>query len=505
MGPPHRQPQPQPARRSSPLACGFLTGVLVATVLIGPLALHIGYTQGLHATKKQYSGSVATSADWGRTLHHAPTSAYRSIAVVTRPEIVTDAVTQAAIAHTPAVEGPATTLPVAATTALTKAVATTAEATTPATAATLKVGKAWNEMTRAELIDTLAQVMAQQPRAAPNPSCSVPPTPKPPECTELGFAGKRKPGDVATVFRVMPFGYEADTLEIALREYQGLNVKAVLIESALSHKEPFQHKNSQWDRIKDQPRFDGLRDMVILRSTMPADFIRRFSQDAMWASERAQERYGLDEAKKVLANVMKPTDVLVMGSPDEIMSRHIMHSLSHCELKDPMVGAAVGFPHGFVERAFRPDFRPHGLTYSFTLPTAYSLGRFAYEKIIRYFDPPNKAIYLQGGMHLTGYTLLAAALIKDVSTTDHDGATTRIAQLCQTGPAALRQTLRNKYLGSSERVTDVAGLQDHEKKSYVIPWFLNCNRERYPSWFKDAATPDSRDDDVYRLLCPKGK
>ena len=52
---------------------------------------------------------------------------------------------------------------------------------------------------------------------------------------------------------------------------------------------------------------------------------------------------------------------------------------------------------------------------------------------------------------------------------------------------------------------NVAGLQDHEKKSYVIPWFLNCNRERYPSWFKDAATPDSRDDDVYRLLCPKGK
>lgn len=36
--------------------------------------------------------------------------------------------------------------------------------------------------------------------------------------TELGFSGKRPADQVATVWRVMPFGFEADTLEIALRE-----------------------------------------------------------------------------------------------------------------------------------------------------------------------------------------------------------------------------------------------------------------------------------------------
>ena len=39
--------------------------------------------------------------------------------------------------------------------------------------------------------------------------------------------------------------------------------------------------------------------------------------------------------------------------------------------------------HSYVEQAFKPDFKPAGFTYSFTLPTAYSVGRYAYDKIIR--------------------------------------------------------------------------------------------------------------------------
>eukprot|EP00038_Savillea_parva_P013394 m.8222 g.8222 ORF g.8222 m.8222 type:complete len:489 (+) comp2514_c0_seq1:241-1707(+) len=361
---------------------------------------------------------------------------------------------------------------------------------------------------RAQLIDRLAQVMAEPPAVDVDPQCATPP-PVPPHdqvtCSENGFNGRRSPDKLATVYRVMPFGYEADTIEIVLREYQGLkNVKAVLIESALSHKEPFQPKSSQWDRIVNQSRFDGLRDMVVYRSTMPASFITadRARQDAMWASERAQERYGLDDMKQWLGSRLKDTDVVVMGSPDEVLSRHIMHSLVHCELRDSMVGAAIGFPFGFVERAFRPDFRPRGLTYSFTLPTAYSVGRFPWDKIIRYFDPPNKHMYVQGGMHLTGYTLLAAALIKDVSTTDHDGKVVRIQHLCQDGPAKLRADIRARYLSSEGgRATDVTSLSPQEQASYVVPWFLACNRERYPTWFKDTKTVDPRDDDVFAAVC----
>jgi hypothetical protein len=53
------------------------------------------------------------------------------------------------------------------------------------------------------------------------------------------------------------------------------------------------------DRIKGQARFDGLRDMVVFRSTISADHVSALKSDAMWASERAQERYGLDAAKGV--------------------------------------------------------------------------------------------------------------------------------------------------------------------------------------------------------------
>jgi hypothetical protein len=46
----------------------------------------------------------------------------------------------------------------------------------------------------------------------------------------------------------MPFGFEADVLEIMLREVQGLHVKVIIIESTLTHQEPFQKKASQWVR-----------------------------------------------------------------------------------------------------------------------------------------------------------------------------------------------------------------------------------------------------------------
>lgn len=460
---------------------GFLAGVVVTLVVVS-LTLSIVYSENWNSADLIHV-DADTQISVGTGSHRTATVTAPPLAAATAPPLA--AAAPASASASVAMTGVTTTAKAASATHY------------------IKAGKPWNMLPRSELIDTLAQIMAQPPKIAASATCSNPPIMAAPKCTEIGFSGKRPTGEVGTVYRVMPFGYEADTLEIALREYQGLNVKAILIESALTHKEPFQHKSSQWDRIKNQSRFDGLRDMVILRSTMPAAFIRKFSKDAMWASERAQERYGLDDAKAVLGNKFRPTDVLVMGSPDEILSRHIMHSLSHCQLKDAMVGAAVGFPFGFVERAFRPDFRPGDLTYSFTLPTAYSIGKFPYEKIIRYFQPPNKGLYLQGGMHLTGYTLLAATLIKDVSTTDHDGQTTRIEQLCAVGPASIRKALHAKMLGNSGRVTDVATLSEHERASYVIPWFLECNRERYPSWFKDASIPDSRDDDVHRILCPK--
>jgi hypothetical protein len=44
----------------------------------------------------------------------------------------------------------------------------------------------------------------------------------------------------------MPFGFEADVLEVMLREVQGLHVKVILIESVLTHQEPYQKKKSQW-------------------------------------------------------------------------------------------------------------------------------------------------------------------------------------------------------------------------------------------------------------------
>lgn len=360
---------------------------------------------------------------------------------------------------------------------------------------------------RGKLINNLARMMALPPRVPIREECSVPPAPQDPTCFEYGFTGSRKK-KVGTVYRIIPFGFEADTLEIALREVQGLNVRVVLIESELTHRYPFWKKASQWDRIRNQSRFDKLRDMVVYRTTMNESFLRqkRFEAEGGWASERAQERYGLDDIQRVLGPGFNPEDVIVMGSPDEILTRHMMNSLSYCELSDAMMGSAIGFPHGYIEQAYRPDFRPSGFDYSFTLPTIYSVGKFPYSNIIRYFNPPNNHVYLQGGLHLTGYTLLAAAFIKDITTTDHGGKMTRIARMCANGVQHARDSIRSHYLTYNRRVTLVERLSRNEKKSYVIPWFLNCNRGRYPNWFKDVAaqSPDVRDESLYQCLCQSG-
>ena len=55
----------------------------------------------------------------------------------------------------------------------------------------------WNEFSKAELIDTLATVLATPPRVEPDPQCHPPELEEAPSCDDQsGFAGKRPAGEV---------------------------------------------------------------------------------------------------------------------------------------------------------------------------------------------------------------------------------------------------------------------------------------------------------------------
>lgn len=55
----------------------------------------------------------------------------------------------------------------------------------------------WNEFSKAELIDTLATVMATPPSVEPDPQCHPPELDEDPACDDQsGFSGKRPAGEV---------------------------------------------------------------------------------------------------------------------------------------------------------------------------------------------------------------------------------------------------------------------------------------------------------------------
>ena len=170
---------------------------------------------------------------------------------------------------------------------------------------------------------------------------------------------------------------------------------------------------------------------------------------------------------------------------------------------------ALWMPLGSLDRAYRSEFHVPGRPHTYSQPTIYRWGDLASNNMTgrrlqsEYKQERTRSVV--GGVHLTHLAFLPAALLKSITATEREKS---------------RQTnfFTDFYQGVT--ITDLNSQQDLlYKLDYrqtwlfpmlvdsldnsvddiqpTVPWFLACNKERFPYWY---GLPDPRNQEFLRAL-----
>ena len=143
-----------------------------------------------------------------------------------------------------------------------------------------------------DLVYVLANVSSLPPPAPVSPSCRPPALPSWPDCSgQPGLTGQIMEHPRRLGLMIL-FGFEVDTLEIALREQHRMVDKVFLVESTKTHKgvscfntekslnsSPQMNKPLLWERLKTTERFQFLDPDLIVHIVVDVD---SNSRDSIW-------------------------------------------------------------------------------------------------------------------------------------------------------------------------------------------------------------------------------
>ena len=189
-----------------------------------------------------------------------------------------------------------------------------------------------------KLIDVITSFVVKEPLVPVDDTCKMPTLPKP-ECTEYPdvFDGKRsKPAKMAVSIQ---YGFDVDTLEVALHQYLPFVDKIFLLESVRAHK-GF-HKPLIWEKVRNTPRFAKFSNMVV--HLVLDDSIGQDKSD-LFGNERQQENIRWPRImawNKANGNYFGDDDVISFGDTDEIPSLENLNLLKHCKIKVDKVDVGI--------------------------------------------------------------------------------------------------------------------------------------------------------------------
>jgi len=186
--------------------------------------------------------------------------------------------------------------------------------------------------------------------------------------------------------------------------------------------------------------------------------------------------------------------MLGMGDTDEVAWRNNVNMLKYCETSGP-IDIGIWFPMRYIEHAFRADHNPGGFQYALGDPTFH---RFSDAKV-KYESKGNELVtrnrghsgrFLLGGMHMSNSKYAPHALIKDLTCTECSlSAIFRIKNITDYGRAGNaigleREVVEYAAAAWGNRATKISDLdaKHNIKEIKKLPWFLECNLERYPNW-----------------------
>ena len=257
-----------------------------------------------------------------------------------------------------------------------------------------------------------------------------------------------------------------------------------------------------WDRLKDQPRFKAFQREVV---HLVLDDTEAFADpQSIFAIESLQEEMRWKSFVRWNDHMQffGPDDVLGFGDADEIPSRENVHLLRHCEFAGPSVDIGSWFAWSQLDMAFKTDWPVPGNPWTLGDPTYWTLAS-ANEFAKDGTKYPNRmrgksGHTLLGGIHMTDNRYLPFYLAKRIACSECGDAAIKMMQelatLFQNGNViveSLHKYSKSHDISSSfdsaeawrSRFREVGEIQGELGAAYYLPWFLQCNVERYPNWY----------------------
>eukprot|EP00667_Euglena_gracilis_P006414 EG_transcript_6468 len=350
------------------------------------------------------------------------------------------------------------------------------------------------------LLRRLTEVAITPPPAPIDPNCTRPPLPARPSCSDRAFTGKLLP-QPRRIFSMFLLGFEADTLEIHLREHVEFVDLFCVLESTRAHFNQTT-KPLVWEMLKWTERFAFAADKVA-HIVFDDRAVQTAARHHEWRVEMEQSADGAEACLKAikLRFGFQREDVVLSGNADEILAASAMWQLKQCELARPITTGAIWMPAGGdLTRGASCDFAPAGMPYALGSPTifradalrqtGFCTGKCEIGERIR--NPEAGQFPVLGGAHLTWVPYLPQVYLKELTATEYKG-----------GAGENRKWLNRIHHGVEHDSLDAMQLAIPDDLAFryapnanvqpqqliQVPWLLRCNPDRFPYWYR---RPDPR-------------
>jgi len=288
---------------------------------------------------------------------------------------------------------------------------------------------------------------------------------------------------------MIQLGFDIDVLEVHLRELYDVVDYFFILESTRSHFKLLK-KPLMWEKVSRQERFKIFSEKVIHLIVDDAEATSE-ENHSIWYLEFKQEKRRWEKFLEwnQKTKYFSDDDVIGFGDADEVASRLNVHLLKYCEIEGP-VDIGIWYPLGLLDQAYKPDFPLPGHEFTLADPAYWPLksaknGNHEYPSRTR----GKAGRYLLGGIHMTTPRYLPFLIMKYVTCTECDSKIS-IARLSQfvisKNVLEMEMTWGEEASNPLREYLRIFKISDVEPKLLEnivhIPWFLDCNRDRYPYW-----------------------
>lgn len=313
---------------------------------------------------------------------------------------------------------------------------------------------------------------------------------------------KPKPRNVGILWH---FDYDVDTLEIHLHELDAVVHKFFIMEAIRSDTNFLVKKPLIWDRLKFSPRFQNFTEKIVHFVLDDANLSRN-TMDHKRNQKYLLERLGWEKFfewnKNAQTGSLQDVDLLGFLDVDQVPTRDNVAFLKYCELPSDPISIGIWLPSEDLNFVSLTDFSLKNSN-QFGDPTFWTLAT-AMENWNNFRVHPHRQFaksssFLLGGIHLSNYAYPPYQMIKWLSASEEKqwrnhkrviaaGVWFAVEGNFEKGNAILNPMASNakrRFLSLEEsKGENQTGAVVQVKKVVEMPWFLECNGNRYPGYSK---------------------